>query len=127
MGLEAPAIVQGFSGGNLGAVAWQLARNSGSLIGPHWTPPAIAAKNANLHDPNCLHSVGDPVGSGLVVSLARPGANLTGFSNIAVGLAPKEIELISEFAPQACVIFLLVNPNSPTAEPLIRGAEEAVR
>jgi putative ABC transport system substrate-binding protein len=89
------------------------------------TPPALAAKNATSMIPIVFTAVSDPVGIGLVASLARPGGNLTGFSNIAAGLTPKLLELLSEAVPQASVIALLVNPNNQTAEPIIRDAQEA--
>ncbi|HEX3410284.1 MAG TPA: ABC transporter substrate-binding protein [Stellaceae bacterium] len=71
--------------------------------------------------------VADPVGTGLVASLARPGGNLTGGSVMVTELTPKRLELLSELVPQAAVIALLVNPNSPDAEPTIREAQEAAR
>jgi putative ABC transport system substrate-binding protein len=86
------------------------------------TPPALAAKSATSAIPIVFTSVSDPVGIGLVASLARPGGNVTGFSNIAAGLTPKSLELVCEMVPQAGVIALLVNPNNPTAEPIIRDA-----
>jgi putative ABC transport system substrate-binding protein len=91
------------------------------------TPAALAAKNATSAIPIVFTSVSDPVGVGLVASLARPGGNVTGFSNIAAQLTPKLLELLSEAVPQADVIALLVNPNNPTAEPVIRGVQEAAR
>jgi putative ABC transport system substrate-binding protein len=91
------------------------------------TPPALAAKSATSAIPIVFTSVSDPVGIGLVASLARPGGNVTGFSNIAAGLTPKSLELVCEMVPQAGVIALLVNPNNPTAEPIIRDAQEAAR
>jgi putative ABC transport system substrate-binding protein len=91
------------------------------------TPAALAAKNATSAIPIVFTSVSDPVGVGLVASLARPGGNVTGFSNIAAQLTPKLLELLSEAFPQADVIALLVNPNNPTAEPVIRGVQEAAR
>jgi ABC-type uncharacterized transport system substrate-binding protein len=72
--------------------------------------------------------VSDPVEFGLVASLARPGGNLTGFSNINVELMPKRFELLSELVPQAGVITLLVNPNNAAgAEQMIRDVHEAAR
>jgi putative tryptophan/tyrosine transport system substrate-binding protein len=91
------------------------------------TPPALAAKSATSTISIVFTFVSDPVGFGLVASLARPGGNVTGFSNIAIELTPKRLELLSELVPQARVIALLVNPNNPTAEPLIRDVQEAAR
>ena len=77
--------------------------------------------------PIVFSGVGDPVGIGLVASLARPGGKLTGFSNMAIELMPKLLELISELVPQAGAIALLVYPKNPYAEPLIRIVQEAAR
>jgi putative tryptophan/tyrosine transport system substrate-binding protein len=62
-----------------------------------------------------------------VTSLARPGGNATGMSVLFTQLTPKLLELISEIVPQVRIVGLLVNPNSPTAEPTIRDAQEAAR
>jgi putative ABC transport system substrate-binding protein len=91
------------------------------------TPAALAAKSATSTIAMIFNGVADPVGAGLVASLARPGGNLTGFSNIAVELMPKLIELLSELVPQAGVFALLVNPTNPNAEPLIQDVQEAAR
>jgi putative ABC transport system substrate-binding protein len=91
------------------------------------TPPALAAKNATSTIPIVFSGVGDPVGIGLVASLARPGGNLTGFSNIATELAGKLIELLSELVPQAKVFALLENPNNAASEQFVQNAQEAAR
>jgi putative ABC transport system substrate-binding protein len=91
------------------------------------TPPALAAKSATSTIPIVFTFVGDPVASGLVTSLARPGGNLTGFSNISIELMPKLLDLVLEIVPQAGVIALLVNPDNPNAERIIRGTQEAAR
>jgi putative ABC transport system substrate-binding protein len=62
---------------------------------------------------------------GLVVSLARPGGNLTGVSIMTTELVPKRLELISELVPQARVIAFLVNPSSLSVERIITDAQEA--
>jgi putative ABC transport system substrate-binding protein len=69
----------------------------------------------------------DAVEAGLVASLARPGGNATGLSILFTQLTGKRLELLCELIPQARTIALLVNPKSPTAEPSIRGAQEAAR
>jgi putative ABC transport system substrate-binding protein len=88
---------------------------------------AGAAKTATSTIPIVFIGVGDPVGEGLVASLARPGGNLTGFTNLYLELHPKRLELLCELVPQARVVALLVSPNNPNAERIIRGAQEAAR
>jgi putative tryptophan/tyrosine transport system substrate-binding protein len=88
--------------------------------------PARAAKNATATIP-IVFVTGDAIGDGLVASLARPGGNLTGVSILAVELTPKRLEMLSELVPQARVIALLVNPNNPQTEGVIRDVQEAVR
>ena len=91
------------------------------------TPPALAAKNATSTIP-IVFSTGDPVERGLVASLARPGGNLTGVSIMLTELMPKRLDLLSQLAPQAGVIALLVNPNNAiAAEPMTRNVREAAR
>jgi putative ABC transport system substrate-binding protein len=75
--------------------------------------PALAAKSATSTIPIVFLIGGDPVGIGLVVSLARPGGNLTGFTLLGGELTPKRLELLSELVPQAGVIVLLMHPDSP--------------
>jgi putative tryptophan/tyrosine transport system substrate-binding protein len=89
-------------------------------------PSALAAKNATSTIP-IVFIVGDPIASGLVASLARPGGNLTGVGILMTELMPKRLELISELVPQAGVIALLVNPNNPSTERLIQDMQEAAR
>jgi putative tryptophan/tyrosine transport system substrate-binding protein len=88
--------------------------------------PALAAKSATSTIP-IVFAVGDPVAAGLVPSLARPGGNLTGVAVLSVELMPKRLELMSELVPQARLMALLVNPDNPGTEPIIRDMEEAAR
>ena len=94
------------------------------VILPAGQAAALAAKTATSTIPIVFTGVGDPVGVGLVSSLARPGGNVTGFSNIADELNSKWVELLSELVPQAKVIALLVDPNQPTTERA--GAENSI-
>jgi len=87
---------------------------------------ALAAKNATSTIP-IVSVVGDPVAAGLASSLARPGGNLTGVSIMATKLVPKRLELISELVPQAGVTAVLVNPDNPGTEAMIRDLQEAAR
>ena len=87
---------------------------------------ARAAKNATSTIPIVFAFVGEPVALGLVASLARPGGNLTGFSNITVEIQPKRLELLCELVPQATVIALLVNPDNQS-EQYVKFMQEAAR
>lgn len=69
----------------------------------------------------------DPVASGLVASLNRPGGNTTGVFNFNPTLEPKRLALLHELIPQATTIGVLVNPNYPPAASQLKGVEEAAR
>ena len=117
-----------FHNDRLPALAADLAsRKVDLIITAGGAPPALAAKNATSTIPIVFTFVADPVGAGLVASLARPGGNLTGFSNLAIELTPKRLELLCELVPQATVIAFLVNPDNKMTEPYIRVVQEAVR
>jgi putative tryptophan/tyrosine transport system substrate-binding protein len=88
---------------------------------------AIAAKNATSSIPIVFLAGGDPVEEGLVASLAAPGGNLTVVTLLTVDLWGKRVELISELAPEARVLALLMNPNFPGAERNIRAVQEATQ
>jgi putative tryptophan/tyrosine transport system substrate-binding protein len=88
---------------------------------------ALAAKSTTSSIPIVFMGVGDPVGGGLVTSLARPGSNVTGFSNVATELNPKRFELLVELIPQAKLIALFVNPSNANADRNIRDLQEAAR
>jgi putative ABC transport system substrate-binding protein len=79
------------------------------------SPAAAAAKNATTTIPIVFGLGVDPVATGLVASLARPGGNLTGITVLARELIPKQIDIISELVPQGRVIGILYNPTLPTA------------
>jgi len=76
---------------------------------------AIAAKSATDAIPIVFANGSDPIKYGLVVSLNRPGGNVTGVSYYNSGLGPKRIELLRQIVPNAATIGLLVNPNNPNA------------
>jgi len=88
---------------------------------------ARAAKNATSTIPIVFTLGDDPVGLGLVASLARPGGNLTGGSFMLVELGPKRLELLSELVPWARSIALLVNPNNANAQRTSAEARDAAR
>src|ERR1700704_3686951 len=86
----------------LPALAADLVGRKVDVIATNSTPSALAAKSATSTIPT-VFVVADPVGIGLVASLARPRGNLTGFSIMVAELMPKRLELLFELVPQAKV------------------------
>jgi putative ABC transport system substrate-binding protein len=103
----------------------ELVGSGVDVIATSGMPSALAAKSATSRTPIVFLVGTDPVASGLVASLARPGGNLTGTTIMATELMPKRLELLSELVPQIGVIALLVNPNNASTEPQIRDVQEA--
>jgi putative ABC transport system substrate-binding protein len=111
----------------LPALAADLVGHNVVVIVTSAAPGIQAAKSATSTIPIVFIAGGDLVAAGLVASLARPGGNLTGISFLNPELNPKRFELLSELVPQAKVIALLVNPNYPATERVIRAVQEAAR
>jgi putative ABC transport system substrate-binding protein len=76
------------------------------------TPVISAVQKATSTIPIVMAPTNDPVGSGLVTSLSRPGGNITGLSNLSTDLSPKTIELLQSIAPSALRIAILSNPEN---------------
>jgi putative ABC transport system substrate-binding protein len=96
----------------LSTAATELVRLPVDLIASYGTPASRAAKAATSTIPIVMISVGDPVGAGLVQSLAHPGGNITGNTIISPDLAPKRMQLIKEIIPSASRVALLWNPDN---------------
>jgi putative ABC transport system substrate-binding protein len=80
-------------------IAAEFVRLKVDVIVTSGTPAVLAAKQATGVIPIVFVTAGDPVGTGLVASLARPGGNVTGFSLVSADLAGKRVELLREFVP----------------------------
>ena len=111
----------------LPALAADLVSRKVDLIVASSPPSALAAKSATSTIPIVFRGGADPVGDGLVASLARPGGNLTGVGFGGGELTAKRLELLSELVPRAGVIALLLNPNSSSAERVIQEVQQAAR
>jgi len=109
----------------LPALATDLVDRKIDVIAAFSIPAALAAKNATSTIPIVFSIGADPVEFGLVNSLARPGGNLTGISALLVDLMAKRLDLLSELVSDARVVALLVNPNNPNSEGVIRDMQEA--
>ena len=108
-------------------LAAELVRDKVDVIVVHSTPGTRAAKQATRTIPIVMVNVADPVGAGLVASLARPDGNTTGVSNIDVGLAAKRLELLKEVLPKLSLVGVLRNPSNPSGEPQFKETQAAAR
>jgi putative ABC transport system substrate-binding protein len=91
------------------------------------TPAASAAKQATSTIPIVMVAVGDPVATGLVASLSRPGGNITGLATLIPELSAKRLELLKETFPHISRVGVLFNPANPAKEVDWRETETAAR
>jgi putative tryptophan/tyrosine transport system substrate-binding protein len=109
----------------LPALAADLVRRRVAVIVANATAMRVAAMTATSTIPIVFVSAGDPVASGYVASLNRPGGNITGVSFITSPLNARRLELLHELVPKSAVIALLVDPNNGGLEPQLRDLEVA--
>ena len=107
--------------------AAEFVRLKVDVILTHNTPPVIAAKQATSVIPIVFATAADPVDTGLVASLARPGSNVTGLSSQTTDLASKRIELLREVVPGLRQLAFLSQPDNPYVVFDMRQAEAAAR
>jgi putative tryptophan/tyrosine transport system substrate-binding protein len=124
------ALRDGFADGDadrLPALAAEMARQNVDIIVAA-SPPAIrAAKNATRTIPIVMITADDPVRNGYVVSLARPGGNITGVTFLAVDLFSKQMELLKQVVPGLRRVAVLWDPTMPTTTEDLAGVRAAAR
>jgi putative ABC transport system substrate-binding protein len=97
------------------------------LVTGFGTLAAKAGKEASDGVPVVFMAVGDPVGAGVVPSLARPGGNVTGLSDLAAGIQGNRLQLLQEVAPAASLFAVILNPGTPYAALAYTGLEAAAK
>ncbi len=95
------------------------------IVAPGGAPAALAAKSATTTIPIVFEMGADPLAIGLVETLSRPGANITGVTSLNVQITPKRLEVLHEVVPTATDIAVLLNQTSPTAASQLRSLEAA--
>jgi ABC-type uncharacterized transport system substrate-binding protein len=104
-----------YAGGLPDRLAWisaELVRRPVDLIATFGTPPTQAAKEATKTIPIVMMGIGDPVGAGLVSSLAQPGGNITGNTILGPDVAGKRLQLLKEIMPSLSRVAYLWNPDN---------------
>jgi putative tryptophan/tyrosine transport system substrate-binding protein len=114
-------------GDRLAALAADLVRRRVAVIVASDTPAALAAKGATTTIPIVFVTGLDPVATGLVASLNRPGANLTGIATLQVELGPKQLQLLRELIPNAAAFGVLADPVFPSTPSIIADLQTAAR
>src|SRR6516165_9422897 len=104
-----------------------LVRRRVAVIVTSATAAALEAKSATTTIPIVFGTGSDPVALGLVASLNRPGANLTGIANLASELAPKQLQLLNELIPSAAAFGVLADPAFPVTQSTIAELHPAAR
>jgi putative tryptophan/tyrosine transport system substrate-binding protein len=106
-------------------LAAELVRLKVDILVVTGTPAALAAKNATHLIPIVMVTAADPMGTGLITSLARPGGNVTGLTDFAAGVVAKRLELIKEMIPSATRVAVLLNPDNSSSGPQLRLTQDA--
>ena len=105
-----------YKDGRLADLAAELVRLKVDLIVTTGTPTAAAAKRATSTIPIVMANSGDPVGEGIVASLARPGGNVTGFSNMSFDLNTKRLEILKDAVPKLAQVGIFRTPTQAGRE-----------
>lgn len=108
-------------------LAAELAQSNVDLIVTHATPGSRAAKRATATIPIVIAVIGDPVASGIVTSIARPGGNITGQSFFNAELRAKRIELLKELRPSLTQVAVILNADNPAVESELQAMSTTAR
>jgi putative tryptophan/tyrosine transport system substrate-binding protein len=108
-------------------LAAELVHSNVDVIVTHGTPGTLAAKQSTATVPIVIGSVGDPVASGIVTSLAHPGENITGSSWFGPDVESKRVELLKELMPRLSQVAALVNPDNRVTLLDVQAMETAAR
>jgi putative tryptophan/tyrosine transport system substrate-binding protein len=108
-----------------GEIAAEFVRSKVDVIFTSGTPPTVAAKRATSEIPIVFAPAGDPLASGLVASLARPGGNITGLSNQTADIGGKRVELLRELAGQVRRLAIMVKSDNASAASEMREVKAA--
>ena len=100
-------------------LAAELVRLKVDVIVAWFTPAALAAQQATREIPIVMAETGDPIATGLVASLPRPGGNVTGIASVSAELAGKSVQLIRDMLPSACCVAALANATDPFSKPFL--------
>jgi putative tryptophan/tyrosine transport system substrate-binding protein len=111
----------------LPALAADLVRRRVAILVAAGTAAVVAAKPATTTIPIVFSAGGDPVALGLVASLNRPGANVTGIANLSAELNPKQLQLLHELLPNAALFGVLADPGFPGIQSNIADLQAAAR
>jgi putative ABC transport system substrate-binding protein len=111
----------------LPALADELIRAKVDVLVVDSTPGVEVARAATSTIPIVMISVGDPVASGLVATLSRPGGNVTGLSNVVADVSSKYVELLREAIPGLAKVAVLTNPDNATHPPIAARVQEVAR
>jgi ABC transporter substrate binding protein/Phage integrase family len=117
-----------YAGGNfqqLPSLAAELAHVKLDILVAAGAPASLAARKTTSVIPIVMVGVADPVGVGLVDSLARPGGNITGLSDFNAGVVAKRLELLREVVPSASRVVVLGNPTNPSNPLQVKLTEAA--
>jgi putative ABC transport system substrate-binding protein len=108
-------------------LAVQLVQSKADVIVSAATQASLAAKAVTDTIPIVIVGVADPIKSGLVASLARPGGNVTGLSLLTSDLSGKRLELITELVPNVSHVAILMNPSNPASAVCLAQTQVAAR